>query len=162
MVYDLSDVRILVVDPSPFRRMLICDVLKAIGVEQFEAVDQGTTAYSAYRAASFDIIIAEQFMLLLDCLDLTRMIRTTPDSPNPTVPILMIAASPRTDEVVAARDSGVTEYMAMPFSVTTLYNRLVFIIEQLRQFVRDGEYFGPDRRRSVKDFLGDEKRRGEE
>ena len=58
MAYDLSDVRILVVDPSPFRRMLICDVLKAIGVEQFEAVDQGTTAYSAYRAASFDIIIA--------------------------------------------------------------------------------------------------------
>ena len=41
MAYDLSDVRILVVDPSPFRRMLICDVLKAIGVEQFEAVDQG-------------------------------------------------------------------------------------------------------------------------
>ena len=162
MAYDLSDVRILVVDPSPFWRMLICDVLKAIGVEKFEAVDQGTTAYSAYRAASFDIIIAEQVMLPLDGLDLARMIRTNPDSPNPTVPVLMIAAPPRTDEVVAARDSGVTEYMAMPFSVTTLYNRLVFIIEQPRLFVCDGEYFGPDRRRSVKDFMGDEKRSGEE
>ena len=159
MAYDLSDVRILVVDPSPFRRILICDVLKAIGVEQFEAVDQGTTVY---RAAIFDIIIAEQIMLPLDGLDLARMIRTNPDSPNPTVPVLMIAAPPRTDEVVAARDSGVTEYMAMPFSVTTLYNRLVFIIEQPRLFVCDGEYFGPDRRRSVKDFMGDEKRSGEE
>jgi two-component system chemotaxis response regulator CheY len=159
MAYDLSDVRILVVDQSSFRRMLICDVLKAIGVEKFEAVDQGTTAY---RAASFYIIIAERVMLPLDGLDLACMIRTNPDSPNPTVPVLMIAAPPRTDEVVAARDSGVTEYMAMPFSVTTLYNRLVFIIEQPRQFVRDGEYFGPDRRRSVKDFLGDEKRSGEE
>ena len=159
MAYDLSDVRILVVDPIPFRRMQICDVLKAIGVEQFEAVDQGTTAY---RAAIFDIIIAEQIMLPLDGLDLARMIRTNPDSPNPTVPVLMIAAPPRTDEVVAARDSGVTEYMAMPFSVTTLYNRLVFIIEQPRLFVCDGEYFGPDRRRSVKDFMGDEKRSGEE
>ena len=159
MAYDLSDVRILVVDQSPFRRMLLCDVLKAIGVEKFEAVDQGTTAY---RAASCDIIIAEQVMLPLDGLDLARMIRTSPDSPNPTVPILMIAASPRSDEVVAARDSGVTEYMAMPFSVTTLYNRLVFIIEQPRLFVCDGEYFGPDRRRSVKDFMGAEKRSGEE
>ena len=117
---------------------------------------------TAYRAASFYISIAEQVMLPLDGLDLACMIRTNPDSPNPTVPVLMIAAPPRTDEVVAARDSGVTEYKAMPFSVTTLYNRLVFIIEQPRLFVCDGEYFGPDRRRSVMDFMGDEKRSGEE
>ena len=158
MAYDLAAVRILVVDPNPFRRMLICDVLKAIGVAQFLPVNESTSAYGAFRSASFDIVITEQVMLPLDGLDLTRMIRTNPDSPNPTTPILMISGAPRVEEVVAARDVGVTEYMAMPFSVNALYNRLVFIIERPRPFVRDGEYFGPDRRRSVKDFLGDERR----
>ena len=158
MAYDLNNLRVLVVDPTPFRRMLICDVLKAIGVEQFDAVNEGSSAYNAFRGASYNVIITEQIMLPLDGLDLTRMIRTSADSPNPSIPVLMIAASPSIREVEAARDAGVTEFLAMPFSVTGLYNRLVFIIEKPRGFVRDGDYFGPDRRRSVKEFLGDEQR----
>ena len=47
MAYDLSNVRVLIVDPSPFRRTLFCDVLKAIGIEKFEALGDGTTAYSS-------------------------------------------------------------------------------------------------------------------
>ncbi len=158
MAYDLSSLRILVVDPSPFRRMLVCDVLNALGINQVESVNEGSSGYSIFRSTNFDIVITEQIMMPLDGLDLTRMIRTSPDSPNPTVPILMLVSAPRTKDVIAARDSGVTEFMAMPFSVKALYNRLVFIIEQPRDFVQDGEYFGPDRRRAVKDFFGDDQR----
>lgn len=158
MAYDLSNLRILIVDPSPFRRSLFCDVLKAMGVNHFEAIGDGANAYSVFRSASFDMVISEQVMLPLDGLDLTRMIRTNPDSPNNAIPILMVAASPRVEDVIAARDAGVTEYMAMPFSVNGLYNRIVFIIEQPRPFVQLGEYYGPDRRRTVQEFMGDEKR----
>ena len=63
MAYDLNNLRVLVVDPTPFRRMLICDVLKAIGVEQFDAVNEGSSAYNAFRGASYDVIITEQIML---------------------------------------------------------------------------------------------------
>ncbi len=158
MAYDLSNLRILVVDPSPFRRMLIIDVLGALDVNQVESMSEGSGAYSVFRSTNFDLVISEQIMMPLDGLDLTRMIRTNPDSPNPAVPILMLVAAPRKKDVVAARDAGVTEFMAMPFSVAALYSRLVSIIEQPREFVQDGEYFGPDRRRSVKDFFGDDQR----
>ena len=162
MAYDLSGIRILVVDPSPFRRTLIADVLKALGVMQVEAVSDGAVAYGVFRSATVDVVIAEQMMAPLDGLDLTRMIRTAPDSPNTTVPILMITSAPRTEDVAAARDAGVTEFMVMPFSVTGLYNRLASIIENPRDFVQDGDYFGPDRRRSVKEFLGGDQRTSDE
>ena len=112
MAYDLSNVRVLIVDPNPFRRTLFCDVLKAIGIEKFEALGDGTTAYSLFRSVPFDIVITEQTMVPLDGLDLTVMIRTNPDSPNTVVPILMVTGAPSVEDVVAARDSGATEYMA--------------------------------------------------
>ncbi len=162
MAYDLSNVRVLIVDLSPFRRTLFCDVLKAIGIEKFEALGDGTTAYSLFRSVPFDIVITEQTMVPLDGLDLTVMIRTNPDSPNTVVPILMVTGAPSVEDVVAARDSGATEYMVMPFSVTSLYRRLTAIIENPRQFVQQNDYFGPDRRRTITDFLGDDQRVSED
>jgi len=158
MAYDLSEIRVLVVDPSPFRRTLFCDVLNAIGVEHYESVGDGTAAYGLFRSVAFDLVITEQIMVPLDGLDLTVMIRTNPDSPNTVVPILMVTGSPSIEDVIAARDSGATEFMVMPFSVTGLYRRLTSIIDNPRQFVQHGAYFGPDRRRTVKEFLGDDQR----
>jgi CheY-like chemotaxis protein len=158
MAYDLTPLRILVVDSSPFRRTLICDVLRALGVYQVTTVSDGTGAYNAFLSVAFDIIITEQVMLPLDGLELARMIRTKTDSPNPVIPVLMIVVAPSTRDIVAARDAGVTEILAMPFSVTVFYSRLMAIIENPRGFVRDGDYFGPDRRRSVTEFLGDDQR----
>ena len=158
MAYDFSELWFLVVDPNSFRRMLICDVLRALGINQIEPMDDVFKGYNVYRMEQFDIIISEQFMLPLDGLDLTRMIRNSKDSPNPSIPILMITSAPSMKDVVEARDAGVTEYMVMPFSVTAFCRRLVAIIEQPREFVRYEDYFGPDRRRSIKDFLGEDQR----
>jgi DNA-binding response OmpR family regulator len=51
------------------------------------------------------------------------------------------------DKVAAARDMGVTEMLAKPFSVTSLAQRLLQVIDRPRQFVHTHDYFGPDRRR---------------
>ncbi len=158
MAYDLTPLRVLVVDSSPFRRTLICDVLRAIGVHQVTTVSDASGGYNAFLSVAFDIVITEQVMIPLDGLELTRTIRTNANSPNPVIPILMIVVAPSTQDVVAARDAGVTEILAMPFSVAVFYSRLVAIIENPRGFVRDEDYFGPDRRRSVKEFLGDDQR----
>ena len=148
MAYDLSKLRILLVDHQTARRALVQDVLKVIGVEFIETAPDGSSAYSLFRSTMHDIVITERVMRPLDGLELTRMIRNDASSPNPTVPILMLTAMPSLQDVIRARDSGVTEFMIMPFSVEGLYRRLVAIIEQPRQFVRVSDYFGPDRRRS--------------
>jgi len=94
----------------------------------------------------------------LDGIDFTRMVRTAPDSPNPFVPIIMLTAHSSMERVIQARDSGVNEFLAKPVTAKGLYNRIATVIESPRQFVRASEYFGPDRRRSVKEFMGMDRR----
>ena len=58
-----------------------------------------------------------------------------------------------------ARDEGITEFLAKPYTSRDLYNRIVQIIEKPRQFVKNKEFFGPDRRRrSDGDYEGPKKR----
>jgi hypothetical protein len=52
--------------------------------------------------------------------------------------------------------------LAKPVTARGLYNRIASVIENPRRFVRASEYFGPDRRRSVNDFMGSDKRDDEE
>ena len=94
----------------------------------------------------------------LDGIDFTPMVRTAPDSPNPFVPIIMLTAHPSMERVTQARDSGVNEFLAKPVTAKDLCSRIATVIESPRQFVRASEYFGPDHRRSAKEFMGMDRR----
>jgi DNA-binding response OmpR family regulator len=59
----------------------------------------------------------------------------------------MLTAHSEQEYVVAARDKGVTEFLAKPFNVDGLYRRLSSVIARPRAFVNASSYFGPDRRR---------------
>jgi DNA-binding response OmpR family regulator len=86
-----------------------------------------------------------------------RTIRTNPLSPNPFVPVIMLATS--RDQIPQARDCGVNEFIAKPLSVQMLMSRLVAVIEHPRTFVRAEGYFGPCRRRLHSgEYLGAERR----
>ncbi len=63
------------------------------------------------------------------------------------LPIIMLTANSEPEYVVEARDRGVTEFLAKPFTVDSLYRRLVSVIARPRPFVNAEQYFGPDRRR---------------
>ncbi len=91
-------------------------------------------------------------------IELTKRIRTSPDSTNVFVPIIMITAFREREHVFKARDAGVTEYVVKPVSPKSLFSRIDAVIERPRQFVRVGEFFGPDRRRQNKGYSGDERR----
>jgi two-component system, chemotaxis family, chemotaxis protein CheY len=62
---------------------------------------------------------------------------------------------------VAARDAGVTEFMAKPISANALYQRILNIVANPRPFIKTKTYFGPDRRRTVNpNYAGPERRKG--
>lgn len=161
MAYDLERLNMLLVEDDASMRALIRDILYSFGISNIQTAQDGSKAYSELRHFPADIVITDWVMEPLDGLDFTRMVRTSPDSPNPFVPIIMLTAHTSLDRVIEARDSGVTEFLAKPVTAKGLYSRIVTVIENPRQFVRASEYFGPDRRRSVKDFMGMD-RRGEE
>ncbi len=160
MAYDLERLNILLVEDDASMRALVRDILFAFGISNVQTAHDGSKAYAELRHFPADIVLTDWEMDPLDGIDFTRMVRTSPDSPNPFVPIIMLTAHSSMERVIEARDVGVTEFLAKPVTANGLYTRIATVIENPRQFVRASEYFGPDRRRTVKDFMGED-RRGE-
>ena len=100
-------------------------------------------------------------MPIFDGLELTRMIRQPNANANPYVPIIMLTGHSEKKRVVAARDTGVTEFLAKPISAKGLYQRILNVVANPRPFIKTRTYFGPDRRRNSNGgYLGPERRKG--
>src|SRR5690606_20664550 len=94
-----------------------------------------------------DILITDWSMYPMDGLALTRHIREKLNNTNRFIPIVMLTGRGERKHVLAARDSGVTEYIVKPFTAQTLYKRIRNVVETPRSFVLGKDYKGPDRRR---------------
>ena len=89
------------------------------------------------------------------------MIRQPGANANPYVAIIMLTGHSEKKRVTAARDAGVTEFLAKPISAKGLYQRIVNVVANPRPFIKTKTYFGPDRRRNVNaSYVGPERRKG--
>lgn len=160
--YRFERLKILVVDDNPHMRSLVTAVLQAFGVTQiFEAAD-GQDALTKLRSTACDIAIVDWVMPGMSGLDLTKTIRNAPNSPNPFIPIIMLTGHTSLDHVEAARDAGVTEFLAKPVSAKGLMSRMQSVIEHPRPFVRTEVYFGPCRRRRRDNIYDGPERRADD
>jgi two-component system chemotaxis response regulator CheY len=157
--YRFDRLKIMVVDDNQHMRKLVVTILQAFGVIQiFEAAD-GTRAWAMLREANPDVIFLDWQMDGISGLDLVKMIRTSSQTPNPFVPIIMLTGHTHIDHVRQARDAGVNEFLAKPVSVRAIMSRLVSVIEHPRAYVRTRGYFGPcRRRRAIDEYRGPERR----
>jgi two-component system chemotaxis response regulator CheY len=112
----------------------------------FEAAN-GADAFVILREMQPDLILSDLSMKPVDGIAFTREVRMSDDSPNPYVPIIMITGHTERHRVEAARDAGVTEFLAKPITAQNLFLRIAEIVERPRSYVRCENYFGPDRRR---------------
>jgi DNA-binding response OmpR family regulator len=108
-----------------------------------------------------DIVLTDWAMPIFDGLELAQMIRQPGANANPYVPIIMLTGHSEKKRVVAARDAGITEFMAKPISAKSLYQRILNVVVNPRPFIKTKTYFGPDRRRNVTtNYVGPERRKG--
>src|SRR5205814_7236960 len=108
-------------------------------------------------------VITDWAMPIFDGLELTQMIRQPGANNNPYVPIIMLTGHSEKKRVIAARDAGVTEFLAKPISAKGLYQRILNVVANPRPFIRTRTYFGPDRRRNTNpNNIGPERRNGGE
>ena len=161
MAYDLSRLHVLVVDDNIHICRLVSDVLEAFDIARVDTAKEGVEGFWMFAGNKPDIVITDMDMPGGDGLELIRRIRQDEESPNPTVPIIMMSGYSERERVLAVRDIGVTEFLCKPFSVGMIYDRLIAVIARPRPFVRRSGYFGPDRRRSINDFRGEERRSSE-
>jgi CheY-like chemotaxis protein len=139
--------KILLVDDNQHMRMLLTEILRALDVRHiFEAMD-GAEALSMMRETAMDIVMTDLTMGPLDGIDFVNLLRNSPDSPAPFVPVIMITGHSTLRRVAEARDAGVNEFLAKPVTARGVIHRINLIIEHPRPYIRCEGYFGPDRRR---------------
>ena len=147
----------LIVDDDATFRMLSRMSLEQDELLVEEAVS-GEAAIEFVSSTVPDIIILDWVMEGMSGIDLMRMIRTNPQSPNPFVPVIMLSGHTSIEHVQKARDAGVNEFIAKPVSVKTMMTRMAAVIEHPRPYVRTSVYFGPCRRRRQDEHRGPERR----
>jgi CheY-like chemotaxis protein len=123
----------------------------------FEA-GSGESAWELIREHNPDVIVLDWVMEGISGIDLIKMIRSNPQSPNPFVPTIMLTGHTSLEYVQQARDAGANEFIAKPVSVKTMMSRLSSVIEHPRPYVRTKAYFGPCRRRRNEEHASGERR----
>lgn len=149
MAMSLGDLCFLVVDDSEFIRRLLRRVFISLGVGKVIEAADGGDGYDAYRNGLVDVVFTDWVMEPVDGLTFVRDIRNKPDSPDPYTPIIMITAYAELERIEQARDAGVNEILAKPFTIKGIVSRLEAVIIRPRSFVRTNHYFGPERRRKT-------------
>ncbi len=143
---NLDRLNVLVLDDDRNMRALIETILFALGVRNIRQAHDVKQAFGDLQYFHADIVITDWRMEPLNGLDFVRMVRSSDDTPNPYVPIIMLTGHTELHHVCQARDAGVNVFLAKPVSVQTLCSRLVSLIEYPRPFISTKTYFGPCRR----------------
>ena len=158
---DFSKVSFLIVDTNPLSAELVRDILSMLDVTAVRTANSIERASNILRRDGVDVVITEFSLGTESGVELIDWIRNGVDSPDRMTPVIMLTANSEQDFVVEARDSGVTEFLAKPFTVDALYRRLVSVVARPRSFVNAEGYFGPDRRRRQVPFQGPNRRADE-
>jgi two-component system, chemotaxis family, chemotaxis protein CheY len=157
---DFNRLRILIVDDNAHMRRIVRTLLHGFGAREVYEAEDGASGLEAFTHYSPDIVITDWAMPIFDGLELTSMIRKPGANANPFVPIIMLTGHSEKHRVVAAREAGVTEFLAKPISAKALYQRLLAVVAYPRPFIRTKTFFGPDRRRGQgsQGYTGPERR----
>ena len=159
MGYTLNNLRVLVVDQNEHCQQLLRTILQTVGVRTIDVSDNAVAGFEHYCRHEYELVFMDAEMEPLSGFDFLDLIRTSHQSPNPFVSVIMLSAYCNEKRVLNARDRGVTEFVAKPFTVENFLKHLECVIENPRSFVRTPTFFGPDRRRrSDTNYFGKERR----
>lgn len=167
--YSFERFSVLIVEDNAYMSSLLMQGLRALGVGQIRTTRHGGEAIELLQLVksqpgkagvmSIDLILSNWLMSPVDGMMLLRWVRRHKESPNRFAPFIMVTGYADRERVRQARDMGVTEMLTKPFSVQTIAQRIVQVIERPRQFVHTAGYFGPDRRRQDLGPRGGQERR---
>ncbi|HYC69164.1 response regulator [Brevundimonas sp.] len=143
----LAALSILIVDDSPQMRAITASVLEGVGVRNILEAGDAASGLGVLRSEPVDVVVVDYKMAPLNGTEFVRLVRNSPDSRDPFVPIIMLTGHADRRRIYEARDAGVSEFLVKPVTAKALIGRLEMLILKPRPFVKLDGYFGPDRRR---------------
>ncbi len=117
---------ILIVDDYKTMLRFIRNLLKQLGFNNVDEAADGATALQKLRQKDYLLIISDWNMEPMTGLQLLKEVRT--DNKLKAMPFIMITAESKTENVVAAKEAGVSNYIVKPFNAATLKQKLSTVI----------------------------------
>lgn len=121
--------KILVVDDFPTMRRIIRNLLKELGFANVEEAEDGAAGLEKVKDGSFQFVISDWNMPNMDGLSMLQAIRA--EGPLSKLPVLMVTAEAKKENIIAAAQAGANGYVVKPFTAATLDEKITKIFEKL-------------------------------
>lgn len=124
-----KNLHFLVVDDFATMRRIVRNLLKDLGFNNVDEAEDGEDALAKLRTTQFNFVISDWNMPNMDGLQLLSEIRK--DSALSAMPVLMVTAEAKKENIIAAAQAGASGYVVKPFTAATLEEKLNKIFEKL-------------------------------
>ena len=121
--------KILIVDDFSTMRRIIKNLLRDLGFNNTEEADDGNTGLPKLQTGNFDFLVTDWNMPGMTGIDLLRAVRA--DDKLKTLPVLMVTAEAKKEQIVLAAQEGVNGYIVKPFTAQTLKEKIDKIFERI-------------------------------
>ena len=125
-----KDMNILIVDDFSTMRRIIKNLLRDLGFNNTTEADDGQTALPLLQSGKFDFLVTDWNMPGMDGLTLLKNVRA--DETLKNMPVLMVTAEAKREQIVVAAEAGVNGYIVKPFTAATLKEKIDKIFERLQ------------------------------
>jgi len=125
---EIKDYKLLIVDDAKVMLQIIKGQLNQIGFPWVDQATDGEAALRKMKEVTYDLIISDWNMEPMSGIELLKAIRANPTSQ--AIPVILITAETKIDNVIEAKKAGVNNYIIKPFNQTTLKEKLITVIGQ--------------------------------
>jgi two-component system, chemotaxis family, chemotaxis protein CheY len=126
-----TDLKFLVVDDFSTMRRIVRNLLKELGFTDVDEAEDGIVALQKLRAGTFDFVISDWNMPNMTGIELLRAIRA--DAGLRHLPLLMVTAEAKKENIVEAAQAGASGYIVKPFTAATLDEKLNKIFQSMQK-----------------------------
>ncbi|MBC7786482.1 MAG: chemotaxis response regulator CheY [Methylophilaceae bacterium] len=123
------DTKFLIVDDFSTMRRIVRNLLKELGFTNVDEAEDGVMGLNKLKNGNFDFVISDWNMPNMDGLTMLKSIRA--DATLASLPVLMVTAESKKENIIAAAQAGANGYVVKPFTAATLDEKLSKIFEKL-------------------------------
>jgi two-component system chemotaxis response regulator CheY len=124
-----NELRFLVVDDFSTMRRIVCNLLKESGFTEMEEAEDGKSALNKLRSGKFDFVVCDINMPNVNGLEF--LAEAKKDAALKHIPILMVTAEARKEDILLAAQLGAAGYVVKPFTKAILEDKVIYILKKL-------------------------------
>lgn len=126
-----TEMKILVVDDFSTMRRIIKNLLRDLGFNNTDEADDGLTALPMLKTGKYDLLVTDWNMPGMQGIDLLKAVRAEADESLKNIPVLMVTAEQKKEQIIEAAQAGVNGYIVKPFTALILKEKLEKIFARI-------------------------------